>query len=54
MNENEKGQREPRDKKTMTKQAKIHRKIQSTKLDSYAEKNDSTKREIIFALWFQN
>lgn len=43
-NENEKKDKENQDK-TMTKQAKIHRKIQSTKLDSYIEKkNDMTEK----------
>lgn len=36
-NENEKKDRENQEK-TMTKQAKIHRKIQSTKLDSHTGK----------------
>lgn len=43
-NENEKKDKENQEK-TMTKQAKIHRKIQSTKLDSYIEKkNDTTEK----------
>lgn len=35
----------------MTKQAKIHEKTQSTKLDSYIEKNDTTEKSS-FAPWF--
>ena len=44
---NEGKDKEPRDKKTMTKQAKIHEKTQSTKLASYTEgkkKNDTIKK----------
>lgn len=50
---NEGKDKEPRDKKTMTKQAKIHEKTQSTKLDSYTEgKKKMTRSRKHLSPWF--